>query len=299
MASERSSESSSRIAARLRLALEDRLARLQRTSGDRGRPRRRSGRRSAPRPTPRTGSRPPARRSALPLPRSRACPPPGRARGDPFADELRGAARRPQARPDATLRELLGDPALDQPSSPPQTRGWCPLSRTPSRGPSSSRPPPRPARAPSRGRGLPGSRQRLDIRGFPAALEAAVGVASPVDVLDDDEPQIAEQAAGVAQGDDCLGGGVERADDIRRLRHEVPAQAAESDVDLGTVAAGEEINRLVGSVRHGVRTLTASVRTRILRPSDSTITRRCVSVRYTASPGTVASAASVSARGCP
>ena len=118
----------------------------------------------------------------------------------------------------AALPELLGDPALKAPLGNGELQDLPRLR----------------ARFPERRRLLDvladesedGVRRRirqigvhcLDVGGFPAALAPLVGVPSAVDVLDDDQSRVTEEAPGVAERDRPFAGGVQRAGDVDRFR---------------------------------------------------------------------------------
>ena len=90
---------------------------------------------------------------------------------------------------------------------------------------------------------------RVDVGRLPAAPASTVCL-HPVDVGNDDEPCVAEQASGVAEADHRLAWGVERRDGLDRLDLEMAAQACDRRLDLRAVAPGDEVDRLVGSVSH-------------------------------------------------
>ena len=90
---------------------------------------------------------------------------------------------------------------------------------------------------------------RLDVGRFPAAPATSLSL-HPVDVGDDDEPCIAEQASGVAESDRLVARGVERRDGLDRLDLEMAAQAGDRGLDLRAVAPGDEVDRFVRSFGH-------------------------------------------------
>ena len=226
MAPERAGEPRRDVAPRLRVALEDRLAHVERASRVVRRPRlgelvdRQVGVRERRAPRPR------ARRSALPQPRSRACPPRTSAPRI-VADEL-----------DERRRPLRARRARRGRRNCPATHSCSPFFSTSyARTLAGLR-----ARLPER-RGrlqLLGDerehgrrrrarevvRRRVDVRRLPAALAPSLAVLAPVDVADDDQSRVAEQAARVAQADGLLARRVERADRLDRLRLEVAREAA-------------------------------------------------------------------------
>ena len=129
---------------------------------------------------------------------------------------------------------------------------------------------------------------RLDVGGLPAVAELALGVGPAVDVVDDDETPVTEQAARIAERDDVGARRLERGDALDRLGHEMRAQPCDGRLDLRAVAAGDQVGGLqldVGHTRTLPRTINASVSragceaTRSVRPSVSTTTRPSVSVR--------------------
>ena len=74
--------------------------------------------------------------------------------------------------------------------------------------------------------------------------EPPVGVAAAVDAVDDDEPGVAEQAAGVAVRGGVGAGDLLRGDELDGLGLEMAAEARERGLDLRPVAAGEQVDRL-------------------------------------------------------
>ena len=99
---------------------------------------------------------------------------------------------------------------------------------------------------------------RLHVGCLPAVREPALAVATPVHAFDEDEPRVAEEAAGVAEGGGLGARLLLGADDLRRLRLEVAAKPRERGLDLGPVAAGEQIDRLErGRLGHDASLLNA------------------------------------------
>ncbi len=94
------------------------------------------------------------------------------------------------------------------------------------------------------------ARDLTDVGRLPASFETPVRVAPPVDTLGDDKPSVAEEASRVAQGHHCVPRSVERTHGVGGLRCEVGSKAGERRFDLRPIAAREEIHRLAGSVGH-------------------------------------------------
>ena len=141
---------------------------------------------------------------------------------------------------------------------------------------------------------------RLHVCRLPAVREPALVVAAAVDSLDDDEPRVAEEAAGVAERDRLLTRELLRRDELHGLGLEVAPEPAERRLDLRTVAPREQVDGLqLRRIGHGASLLNGPVRTLSRRPSDSTTTRPSSSVRNRLSPGLASSAASVDAVGWP
>ncbi len=121
---------------------------------------------------------------------------------------------------------------------------------------------------------------RLHVGDLPAVREAAVGVPATVDALDHNEPRVAEQAADVAQRRSVRTGYLLRRHELDCLRLEVAPEARERSLDLGTIAAGEEVDGLqVRGGGHLLHPTQRPVRTLIRFPSDSRTTRPSSSVR--------------------
>ena len=121
---------------------------------------------------------------------------------------------------------------------------------------------------------------RLHVGDLPAARETAVGVPPAVDALDHDEPRVAEQAADVAQRRGVRAGHLLSRDELDCLWLEVAAEARERSLDLGAIAAGEQVDGLqIRGGGHDLHPTQRPFRTVIRLPSDSTTTRPSSSVR--------------------
>ena len=143
-------------------------------------------------------------------------------------------------------------------------------------------------------------RDRLDIRGLPAARQPAPVATTAVDLRDEDEAGVPEQRPRVA-GRDHVGSGhavSARYDEpLDRLRPEAGPKPLERVLDLRTVVAGDDIGGLQLGRGHPATLDHRSDRTVNRRPSDSTTMRPFSSVRSVSSRGTASSAAIVSGRG--
>ena len=121
---------------------------------------------------------------------------------------------------------------------------------------------------------------RLHIGGLPAVRKASVGVPPAIDALDHHEPGVAEQTADVAQRRGVRAGHLLRRDELDSLGLEVAPEARERGLDLGAIAAGEQVDRLqVWGGGHDLHPTQRPFRTVIRLPSDSTTTRPSSSVR--------------------
>ena len=85
----------------------------------------------------------------------------------------------------------------------------------------------------------------FDVRRLPAADRRAIlFLPAPVDVRDEHEPGVTEQASRVTERDDVRTGCLERRDDLDRLVEEPGAEASNGVLDLGSIAARDQICRL-------------------------------------------------------
>ena len=88
-------------------------------------------------------------------------------------------------------------------------------------------------------------RDGFDVCSLPAARRGAARILLlTVDVRDDDEARVAEQAAGVAERDDVGSARLERRSDLDGLGHEARPQALHRSLDLRPIAARDQVRGL-------------------------------------------------------
>ena len=118
---------------------------------------------------------------------------------------------------------------------------------------------------------------RVDVGRLPAALAPSLGLPRPVDVLDDDEPRVAEQAPRVAERDGASPDVSSALDSSIASGAKCPRRRASAVSIFGRSLPRDQVDGLLGSVGHA-RTLPSGPH-RELVPSDSTTTRPSSSVR--------------------
>ena len=89
-----------------------------------------------------------------------------------------------------------------------------------------------------------------DLCRLPPARQAPLAAGTPVDVVDDHESSVSEQAARVAERDSIGPARLQRGDSLDRLRSEVTAQARERRRDLRSIVPRDQVDGLEVDLSH-------------------------------------------------